>query len=41
MKKILLLLIIFLVGCTPKEDLMNEEKALENNDISKEEIAGM
>lgn len=38
MKKILLLLVIFLAGCTPKEDLMNEEKALENSDISKEEI---
>ena len=38
MRKILLLLIIFLMGCTPKEDINNEEKILENNDISKEEI---
>ena len=38
MKKILLILIILLVGCTPKEDINNEEKVLENNDISKEEI---
>ncbi len=39
MKKILLIVVIFLVGCTPKEELNNEENVLENNnDINKEEI---
>lgn len=39
MKKILLMLVIILVGCTPKEEVNKEENKLENNDeIKQEEI---
>lgn len=38
MKKILLLLVIFLAGCTPKEEINKEENKLENNEIKQEEI---
>lgn len=37
-KKILLLLVIFLAGCTPKEEINKEENKLENNEIKQEEI---
>ena len=39
MKKILLMLVILLVGCTPKEEINKEENKLENNnEIKQEEI---
>lgn len=38
MKRILLILVIVLVGCTPKEEYKEEENKLENNNDIKEEI---
>lgn len=38
MKRILLILVIVLVGCTPKEELKEEQNKLENNNDIKEEI---
>ena len=39
MKKILLMLVILLVGCTPKEEINKEENKVENNnEIKQEEI---
>lgn len=38
MKRILLILVIVLVGCTPKEEYKEEENKLENNNGIKEEI---
>lgn len=38
MKRILLILVIVLVGCTPKEEYKEEKNKLENNNDIKEEI---